>query len=600
MADKKMAKKQIVAIDIGTDTAKIVQLEQSSTGVRLVNANVVTHVDTDDRRQMAEAMERLWAPLGKPPPQGNLRSLFNRDKTEVVLSLPRSLVSTKRLANLPAATDDQLASIVAIAAEAELPFRIDEAIFTYHDVRRTSDVTSVELISTRRSSVTDYLDLLEQIGVVVSGVTPSMIAIAEVAANSGCTKPTFIVDIGAMHTDFCLVDSGVLRFSRSFRLGGNNLSEHISRTLNIDTEAAAEEKRHISADEAPTSAWTAQLVAELQRSIAAANLHRESDNLDVEGNTHEPESGTLSATETEIWLSGGGARVPNLAAVLESELNIPTTLWNPLQAIEQYMNVKIEPERAEVRTLLDEYGDTLAVPLGVGLSALNSAVEVSLLPKETVETITQTARQRRIFATAGLGILIVGGALFGGYTLQRTQKHRTELVEQRLANYAQPMAAAKTQLGRELALTEMLVHNISPLDILHALSEMFRDRTQVAWTNFNITNLNVPETARITFNLEGASHEAINTLLGALDRSGVFTNVRPGEVTTITQDRKQIFQVQVRCNLTASAVQAFAKKRYPMPELQINESAPTDTELRIAPPRPKTVEPEDEKNEEDK
>ena len=338
-----------------------------------------------------------------------------------------------------------------------------------------------------------------------------------------------------------------------------------------------------AADEAPTSAWTAQLVAELQRSIAAANLQRESDNLDAEGDTFESENGTLSATETEIWLSGGGARVPNLAAVLEAELSIPTALWNPLQAIEQYMNVKIEPERAEARTVFDEYGDTLAVPLGVGLSALNPAVDVSLLPKETVETLTQTARQRQIFATAGLGILIVGGVLFGGYTLQRTQKNRTEMVEQRLANYAQPMAVAKAQLGRELALTEMLAHNISPLDILHALSEMFRDRTQVAWTNFNITNLNVPETARITFNLEGSSHEAINTLLGALDRSGVFTNVRPGEVTTITQDRRQIFQVQVRCNLTASAVRAFAKKRYPMPELQIDESAPTDAELPYCP-----------------
>ena len=595
-----MAKKQVVAIDIGTDTAKMVQLEQSSTDVRLINANVVTRMDTDDRYQMAEAMEQLWAPLGQPPTQGRLRALLNRNKTEIVLSLPRALVSTKRLTNLPAATDDQLASIVVIAAEAELPFRIDEAIFTYHDVRRTADATSVELISTRRSSVTDYLDLLEPIGVVVSGVTPSMIAIAEVAANSGCTKPTFIVDIGALHTDFCLVDNGVLQFSRSFRLGGNNLSEHISRTLNIDTEAAAEEKRHIAADEAPTSGWTAQLVAELQRSIAAANLQREADNLDVAGDTLEPENRTLFATETEIWLSGGGARVPNLAAVLEAELNIPTALWNPLQTVEQHTNIKIEPERAEARTVLDEYGDALAVPLGVALNALNPAVEVSLLPKETVETLAQTARQRRIFATAGLGILMVGGVFFGGYTLQRTQKHRTEMVEQRLANYAQPMAAAKAQLGRELALTEMLVHNISPLDILHALSEMFRDRTQVALTNFNITNLNVPETARITFNLEGASHNAINTLLGALDRSGVFTNVRPGEVTTITQDRKQIFQVQVRCNLTASAVQAFAKKRYPMPELQINESAATDAEFRVAPPTPKTAEPEDEKNEENK
>ncbi len=592
-----MAKKQVVAIDVGTHTAKMVQLEQSSTGVHLINANFVTYQDADDRYQVAQALEHLWEPLGKPPNQGNLRALFNRDKSEVVLALPRSLVSTKRLANLPAATDDQLANIVEIAAEAELPFQVNEAIFTYHDVRRTSDATSVELISTRRSSVTDYLNLLEQNGVVVSGVTPSMIAIAEVAANGGCTKPTFIVDIGARYTDFCFLENGILRFSRSFRLGGNNLSEHISRTLNIDTDAAAEEKRHISADEAPTSTWTAQLISELQRSIAAANLQREQGASDAENDAIEPENPTLSITEPEIWLSGGGARVPDLAPLLETELNVPTMLWHPLQAIEQHANIKIEPNQAEVRALLDEYGDTLAVPLGVGLSALNPAVDVSLLPKETAETITQTARQRQIFATAGLGILIIGGALFGGYTLQRTQKHRAELVDQRLASYAQPMAAAQTQLGRELALTEMLTHNISPLDILHALSEMFRDRTQVAWTNFNITNLNVPETARITFNLEGSSHNAINSLLGALGSSGVFTNIRPGEVTTITQERKQIFQVQVRCNLTASAVKTFAKKRYPMPEVPMdeNESVATEDEPNIEPPLPKTDESKNEK-----
>ena len=592
-----MAKKQVVAVDIGTHTAKMVQLEQSSAGVRLINADIVTYADTDDRQQGAKSVENLWASLGKPPKQGNLNSLFNRNKAEVVLALPRSLVSTKRLANLPAATDDQLANIVEIAAEAELPFRVEEAIFTYHDVRRTSDATSVELISTRRASVTSYLDLLEQIGVSASGVTPSMIAIAETATSSGCTKPTFIVDIGAGQTDFCFVEDGVLRFSRSFRLGGDNLSEHVSRALDVNGEASAEEKRHISADEAPASTWTAELVSELQRSIAAATVHRNSDNLGTAEETDISHESTLSEAETELWLCGGGARVPNLAAILEAELNLPTYLWNPLQATEQQAAIKIDPERAEAKAVLDEWGDTLAVPLGVGLSALNSTTQVSLLPQEVAETLTQTTRQHQIFAAAGLGILIVGGLLFGGYTLQRSQKHRTEMVEAQLDGYAQPVAAAKAQLGRELALTEMLAHNISPLDILHALSEMFRDRTQVAWTNFNITNLHTPETARITFNLEGASHNAINSLLGALDRSGVFTNVRPGEVTTISQNRKQIFQVQVRCNLTASAVRAFAKKRYPMPDPQINEPE-KEAEFSVAPPASKNLETEKEEKEE--
>ncbi|RKU11234.1 hypothetical protein C6503_18860 [Candidatus Poribacteria bacterium] len=586
-----MAKKQVVAVDIGTHTAKIIQLEEASAGVRLINAGVVTYANMDDRQQVAESVESLWAALGKPPKQGNLSSLFNRHKTEVVLALPRALVSTKRLANLPAATDDQLANIVEIAAEAELPFRVEEAIFTYNDVRRTSEATSVELISTRRASVTSYLDILAQIGVSASGVTPSMVAIAETATNSGCTKPTFIVDIGATQTDFCFVENGVLRFSRSFRLGGDNLSEYVGRALNVDLETAAQEKQRISADEAPAAAWTAELVSELHRSIAAATAHRDSDNFSTAEGTDISGGTTFSEVETELWLCGGGARVPDLVTTLEAELDLPASLWNPLRAIEQQAAIKIDPERAETKTVLDESGDTFAVPLGVGFAALNPATQISLLPKEAAETLTQTTRQHQILAAAGLGVLLIGGLLFGGYTLQRSQKHRTEMVEAQLAGYAQPVAAAKAQLGRELALTEMLVHNISPLDILHALSEMFRDRTQVAWTNFNIINLHKPETARITFNLEGASHNAINSLLGALNRSAVFTNVETGEVTTISENRKQIFQVQVRCNLKSAAVQAFAKKRYPMPDPQVNEPE-RQAELSVPPPTSKNLENE--------
>ena len=574
-----MSKNRVVAIDIGTNTAKIVQLEQSfSAPVQLTHASVVTYPDKGDRLRVSESVKHLWEALGGPPGEGGIRwrrspieaigTLFNRNKTEVALALPRSLVNTKRLSNLPAATDEQLASIVAIAAETELPFRVEEAIFTYHDIQQTAETSSVELISTRRTSVSNYLDLLEQSGVSVSAVTPSMIAIAEVGASSGCTKPTFSVDIGAEQADFCFMVDGKLQFSRSFRFGGDHLSEHLSRTLNVDIETAAAEKQHISASEMPAYTWATQFIGELRRSITAATTHYR-----TEVNADGYQDTALSETETELWLCGGGARVPDLAPTCETELDISTRLWNPLRAVQQHAGIDIHSVHPEVAATLDAWGDTLAVALGVGLNALQSTTPISLLPKETVETLTQTTRQRQLFATAGLGILIIGGLLFGGYMLQRSQQYRSEAVDAQLAYYAQPMSAAKGQLGKELALTDMLAHHISPLDILHALSEMFRDRTQVAWTNFNITNLHEPTTARITFNLESASHNAINTLLRALDRSGVFTNVRPGEVTTISQDRKQIFQVQVRCNLTASAVKTFAKKRYPPPEPKSDEAA---------------------------
>lgn len=568
-----MAKNRVVAIDIGTHTAKMVQLELSSTTVRLIDANVVTYPDAAERQQIVESLARLWAPLGNPPTQRGLRAFFKRDKMEIALALPRFLVSTKRLENLPAATDDQLANIVAISAETELPFRMDEAIFTYHDVQRTPDAASVALVSTRRATVTDYLNLLEQIDVSASAVVPSTIAIAEVVAKSGCLHPTFIVDIGDEHTDFCFMREGVLRFSRSFRLGENHLSERIGRALDIDIETGAEEKRHISAREAPASTWTTQCVSELRRSIAAAKAYRETANAEIIENVRGSENRMPSETETQLWLCGSGARIPELTTICETELNISTRLWNPVHALEQHAGINTHFASAEAKAAFDAWGDTLAVPLGVALNALNPETKVSLLPQEAVETLTQATRHRQMFAAAGLGTLLIGGLLFGGYTLQRSQQHRSQALDTQLAQSAQPLAFAKAQLGRELAITEMLAHHISPLDILHALSAMFNDRTQVAWTNFNITNLNAPETARILFNLESASHNAINALLSALNRSHVFTNIHAGEVTTTTQNRKQIFQVQVRCNLKSPAVRVFAKKRYPMPQPSVRETA---------------------------
>ena len=49
--------------------------------------------------------------------------------------------------------------------------------------------------------------------------------------------------------------------------------------------------------------------------------------------------------------------------------------------------------------------------------------------------------------------------------------------------------------------------------------------------------------------------------------------------------------MQVRCNLTTSAVQAFAKKRYPMPDPQIDEPE-KEAEFSVAPPMSNNLENE--------
>ncbi|MCZ6676732.1 MAG: pilus assembly protein PilM, partial [Candidatus Poribacteria bacterium] len=126
-----MAKHQIVAIDIGTNAIKRAQLEQTASGIRLVGAEIEAYPRKDAMEEVTyetilQALRNVWGKV-----QGR--------KHAVALSIPRLLVTSRRLTNLPAAaTDEQLSDLVAMQAETELPFRIENAVYDYHDVRRSA------------------------------------------------------------------------------------------------------------------------------------------------------------------------------------------------------------------------------------------------------------------------------------------------------------------------------------------------------------------------------------------------------------------------------------------------------------------------------
>ncbi len=575
-----MAKKQVIAIEVGTKTAKFVRVEHTPTSLHFLNAGIVEYAKNNDEQDITAAINLLWKDVADFIPTG-IRAVSWGNKTDVVIALPRFLVSTKRLTNLPATSDEQLENVVAVAAETEMPFRVEDAIFTHHNVQRTESATSVELISTRRTTVERYTQPLENHRAPPSAIIPSMVAIAETVRATTIPQITrknrIIADIGAKRTDFCFMQGDSLLFSRSFLNGGNHLTERVMEALNVGFETAEQEKRVISAREAPANAWTELFLTELRRTIDAAFREIENQLAADRGSGYEPIASPDE--ETEIWLCGGGARLIQLSEVCEETLDIPTRLWNPGEALKagnaltiaREKQVKIETIESHAQKVFAEAGDTFAVVLGTLLNSFDPVQQVSFLPKEIKETFTQTARKGKFVLTAGFGAAAVVGILFFGFSFKQMQQQRANRLDESTRQFAPLLKEAKIQLARELTLTNMLTHHISPLDILQVLSGMFKERTKIAWSNFNISNLDNPNKTEITFNLEAVSPREINNLSGALNRSNIFTNIELGEVSGVTENKKQIFRIRVRCNLTNSALKILAKKRYPMPEQPVAE-----------------------------
>ena len=540
-----MAKNQIVSIDIGTSAIKLVQLEQTASGIRLVNAGIEAYSETNptvaiSTDVISETLERLWRRMGG---RG----------TSVALSIPRLSVTSRRLINLPAAaTDDQLSNLVAMQAETELPFRVEGTIYDYHDARRSEDALSVELIAAKRETVQQQIDYLKPLGLAPTSVIPSTLATSVLAGvvnhkDDGSTEMTMVVDIGAGRTDLCLMEGDGLRFSRSFPIGGNHLTHLYEHETGADFELA--ENRKIvnaaldqqSESDASSYEWAEGLVAELRRSINGAKR---------ELNINE------DRIVSEIWLCGGGARIRGLAAYIADRLEVPARFWNPLDAFQEVADTQRSNFQA-----VESFGDTLAVALGLGINALTSRISLDLLPSEEKVKLTQAQQRKRTLMAVAAGLVLLVGLGLGGLTLSEVHQSKIVTLDGAIRNISLAESNAKRTLTKDLAIVNLLAPRVSPLDIVRELSVRFADRTQVAWTTLNISRLDDPERAKITFNIEAQSHQDVSQTISMMAQSGVFTSIKSGQVTSIERDKKPIFQVQITCNLAEDAIQQFAQTR---------------------------------------
>ena len=540
-----MAKNQIVSIDIGASAIKLVQLEQTAAGIRLVNAGIEAYPYTPPTTEIpieviSETLQRLWRRVG-----GRSNS--------VALSIPRLLVTSRRLTNLPAAaTDDQLSHLVAMQAETELPFRVEGAIYDYHDVHRSEDGISVELIAARRETVQQQIDYLKPLGITPKGVMPSTLATSVLAGivnhkDASSSNMTMVVDIGAGRTDLCLLAGDALRFSRSFPIGGNHLTHLYQQETGNDFEIAERRKimdaalnQHLQAAN-PSYEWADGLVAELKRSISGAKRE-----LNINGDE----------IVSEIWLCGGGARISGLTGYIADRLDVPVLLWDPLNAFKEVW----DEQRSDAQSV-DGFSDTLAVALGLGVNVLTSQISLDLLPSEEKVKLTQAQQRKRTLMAVAAGLVLLLGLGLGGLTQSRIHRAKIATLDGAIRNISHAESNAKRTLTKDLAIVNLLAPRVSPLDIVRELSVRFDDRTKVAWTTLNITRLDDLERAKITFNIEAQSHQDVSQIISAMAQSGVFTNIKSGQVTSIERDKRPIFQAQITCNLAKDAIHQFAHTR---------------------------------------
>jgi type IV pilus assembly protein PilM len=305
-----------VALDLGTYTVKAIQGKpgksiQIERTVEVFNPLGIA-IPTDD--QTATKLADLL---------NNMFTDHSLSRTDVRLSLPESLVSTK-IISIPPLTDAELASAINWQAEQHIPIPLDELSLEYQVIYRPTkkdkdNMMRVLMVGVRKSVIDRFLDVFLRIGVEPTILETNTLSLLRSLQITPEEPPTMIVHCGASTTDLSITHQGELRFVYTFSSAGQLLTRTIEQAVQLDPKQAEQYKRTYGLDPAQLQGKVREalvpavrlLILEMQKAMQFF----------VTQNGSEPIK--------RVLLSGGTAQLPGLVQHITEQLGVEVLIASP-------------------------------------------------------------------------------------------------------------------------------------------------------------------------------------------------------------------------------------------------------------------------------
>ena len=341
-------KKDVIGLDIGCSSIKLVELREDKKGYKLQNLAIsplppeaivdgalmdsVTIIDT-------------------------IRDVIANSKTktkDVVTSVSGHSVIVKKI-SLPLMTEAELEESIQWEAERYIPFDINDVNIDFQifgAAPENPEVMDVVLVAAKKDIINDYVSIIME-----SGLNPVVIDIDSFALENMLAinyevakeETVAIVNVGASVTNIDIIKNNVSAFTRDIFKGGNQITEEIQRQLHVDHEEAEKIKVGSKVD------LTSQSVIENVLKTASESLAVEIGNsLDFFQST------TTYEKIGKLYLSGGGSKIKGFDIILQQQIGIPVEIANPFKKVD-YSGKNFDLE------YLREIGPIMAV--GVGLAS---------------------------------------------------------------------------------------------------------------------------------------------------------------------------------------------------------------------------------------
>jgi type IV pilus assembly protein PilM len=318
-------KKTAIGLDIGSSSVKLLELEPTRSGSwRLLNFGMETlppEAIVDGAVMNSGAVVDAIREL--------VRRLHVRTR-DVVASVSGHSVIIKRI-NLPLMTHEELEESIQWEAEQYIPFDVKDVNIDVQIIDRSVDEAGqmeVLLVAARKELVHEYVSLIHEAGLVPAIIDVDAFAVQNAFELNYDRVPDTValVNIGASTTNIGVLHDGISAFTRDITLGGRQVTDEIQRVLNISFEEA--EAMKVGRDDRDTSAVVPEEVEHVIRTVSESIASEINRSLEFYHTTATGEG------FSRIYLSGGGALTPGLAAALTRQTGTQTEVVDPFRRIE--------------------------------------------------------------------------------------------------------------------------------------------------------------------------------------------------------------------------------------------------------------------------
>jgi type IV pilus assembly protein PilM len=340
--------KEVVGVDIGTHSIKVVELRLAGKAIHLQSfgiAPVPTQAIVDgailDKGAIVESL------------QGLLREHKIKRK-QAAMGLSGHSVIVKKI-SLPEMSEAELEESIHWEAEQYIPFDIDDVNLDFQIIEGGSSEEGkmdVLLVAAKKDKIDDYTDLVIQ-----AGLQPAVVDLDAFALQNAYEinyevvpgRNVALVNIGAGFTNISVLRNGMTAFTRDISIGGNHYTDAIQKEFAISSEQA--ERVKTGEEQHGGDPDAVRRVMDTVSESIAVEIQRSFDFFRATSADQELH---------QILLSGGSARVKGLDSFLGQRLKLEVQVNDP------FLNVKINAKKFDAE-YLKEHAPAAAVAVGLAL-----------------------------------------------------------------------------------------------------------------------------------------------------------------------------------------------------------------------------------------